>query len=135
MSEKAKESKKEAKKESDKDKDKAMPLDESDITLLKRYGRGPYFEPIKKAEDDLKDFTAKIGKLCGIKESDTGLSAPSEWFLTVTTYPHFIERQKNAAGRTASTGCQMHQDHRQEHARSKVYNQRETNCKICCGPR
>lgn len=81
MSEKGKEVKKDSK--SDKDSDKIKPLDDSDITLLKRYGRGPYFEPIKKTEDELKDYTAKIGKLCGVKESDTGLSAPSEWFLTV----------------------------------------------------
>ncbi len=70
-------------KDKDKDKDVTKALDESDISLLKRYGRGPYFEPIKKAEEDLKEFTAKIGKLTGVKESDTGLSAPSEWFLTV----------------------------------------------------
>lgn len=77
MADKGKEVKKEQ------EKDKAKPLDDSDITLLKRYGRGPYFELIKKAEDDLKDYTAKINKLCGVKESDTGLSAPSDWFLTV----------------------------------------------------
>ncbi len=82
-----KETKKAAKPDADKDKSKekdtTKALDESDISLLKRYGRGPYFEPIKKAEDGLKEFTAKIGKLTGVKESDTGLSAPSEWFLTV----------------------------------------------------
>ena len=81
MSETKKETKKEVKKESD--KDNAKPLDDTDISLLKRYGRGPYFEPIKKLEDELKEFSTKIGKLSGIKESDTGLSAPSEWFLTV----------------------------------------------------
>lgn len=85
MSEKGKEPKKEVKKNGDKDKEKdmAMPLDDSDINLLKRYGRGPYFEPIKKLEDELKEYSAKIDKLSGVKESDTGLSAPSEWFLTV----------------------------------------------------
>jgi 26S proteasome regulatory subunit T1 len=65
------------------EKDKAKPLDDSDINLLKRYGRGPYFDLIKKAEEDLKDYTGKINKLCGVKESDTGLSAPSDWFLEV----------------------------------------------------
>lgn len=79
------EKKKEVKKVDDKDKDKdqPIPLDDQDISLLKRYGRGPYFEPIKKVEDCLKDYIGKINKLCGVKESDTGLSAPSEWFLTV----------------------------------------------------
>jgi 26S proteasome regulatory subunit T1 len=76
-----KEVKKEAKKEDE--KDKAKPLDESDISLLKRYGRGPYFEQIKKTEEELKDYTGKISKLCGVKESDTGLAPPGDWFLTV----------------------------------------------------
>jgi hypothetical protein len=86
MSEKKKEVKKEVKKKDDKDsgKDDVKPLDEADINLLKRYGRGPYFEPIKKAEDDLKESIAQIGKLSGVKESDTGLAAPSEWFLQVS---------------------------------------------------
>ncbi len=84
MSDKGKDPKKEVKKEDNKDKDKdnAKPLDDTDINLLKRYGRGPYFEPIKKLEEDLKEYSTKIGKLSGVKESDTGLSAPSEWFLT-----------------------------------------------------
>lgn len=73
----------ESDKDKSKEKDVLKTLDESDISLLKRYGRGPYFEPIKKSEEDLKEYTGKIGKLTGIKESDTGLSAPSEWFLTV----------------------------------------------------
>eukprot|EP01133_Synstelium_polycarpum_P000452 gene452-540_t len=47
-----------------------MALDEGDIALLKSY-------------DDVKKMTAKVNELCGIKESDTGLSAPSQWDLTV----------------------------------------------------
>ena len=82
MAETKKETKKEAKKEGD--KDKAKPLDDSDISLMKRYGRGPYFESIKKAEEELKDYTGKINKLCGVKESDTGLAPPADWFLTVS---------------------------------------------------
>lgn len=70
-------------KDKEKGKDDAKPLDDTDINLLKRYGRGPYFEPIKKLEDEVKEFSGKIDKLIGVKESDTGLSAPSEWFLAV----------------------------------------------------
>jgi len=83
MADKKSETKKEEAKDKDKNKDKTKALDESDISLLKRYGKGPYFDPIKKTEDDLKEYTEKIGKLCGVKESDTGLSAPSEWVLEV----------------------------------------------------
>ena len=94
MSEKKKERKKEVKKGDDKEsgKDHAKPLDEADISLLKRYGRGPYFEPIKKSEEELKEYITKIGKLSGVKESDTGLAAPSEWFLQVRIFTNLLER-------------------------------------------
>lgn len=75
--------KEEKKKKTEENKDAQKALDETDIDLLKRYGRGPYFEPIKKLEEDVKEYSTKIDKLIGVKESDTGLSAPSEWFLAV----------------------------------------------------
>lgn len=57
------------------------PLTEQDIALFKRYGRGPYTEAIKKAEEDIRQFNQKITGLCGIKESDTGLALPAQWNL------------------------------------------------------
>lgn len=69
----------EAKKEAA--KDGGAPLSEQDIALFKRYGKGPYAEPIKKAEEDIKSFNQKITLLCGIKESDTGLALPAQWNL------------------------------------------------------
>jgi len=73
-------------KKDDKDKktmkdDKGKPLTEQDIALIKRYGKGPYFEPLKTVEDDIKNYNTKITALCGIKESDTGLALPSQWNL------------------------------------------------------
>lgn len=56
-------------------------LDESDINILKRYGMGPYAQRIRSLEDDNKEQLQKINKLTGIKESDTGLSLPSQWNL------------------------------------------------------
>jgi len=56
-------------------------LDEGDITLLKKYGKGAYAETIKEIEEENKKLITKISKLCGIKESDTGLSLPSTWDL------------------------------------------------------
>uniref|UniRef100_A0A3Q7GVY6 AAA+ ATPase domain-containing protein n=1 Tax=Solanum lycopersicum TaxID=4081 RepID=A0A3Q7GVY6_SOLLC len=44
-------------------------------------GLGPYSTSIKKAEKEIKDMAKKINDLCGIKESDTGLAAPSQWDL------------------------------------------------------
>ena len=62
-------------------KSSSRPLDDNDIALLKRYGMGPYATPIKKAEEENKEFLQKINKLSGIKESDTGLALPAQWNL------------------------------------------------------
>ncbi|CAI5515929.1 unnamed protein product [Closterium sp. Naga37s-1] len=69
--------------EIDPDLDEKNPpaLDEDDIALLKTYGLGPYSTSIKKVEKDIKDMAKKVNDLCGIKESDTGLAAPSQWDL------------------------------------------------------
>ncbi|EWM22882.1 26s protease regulatory subunit 7 [Nannochloropsis gaditana] len=57
------------------------PLDEGDIALLKTYGLGPYTTSIKKREEDIKNLQEKVKELIGIKESDSGLSLPSQWDL------------------------------------------------------
>lgn len=64
-----------------KEKDEASPLDEADISLLKTYGLGPYASMIKKAEEEIKKCQNTVKELIGIKESDTGLSQPSQWDL------------------------------------------------------
>lgn len=68
--------------DAEKDK-KHKPLDEGDIDVLKRYGMGPYSEPIKKAEEENKKLVEQVKKLSGVKESDTGLSIPSQWNLNL----------------------------------------------------
>ena len=57
------------------------PLSDQDIALFKRYGKGPYADSVRKAEEDIKNFNQKITTLCGIKESDTGLALPAQWNL------------------------------------------------------
>lgn len=64
-----------------KDEKNPPPLDEDDIALLKTYGLGPYSTSIKKTEKEIKEMAKKVNDLCGIKESDTGLAAPSQWDL------------------------------------------------------
>ena len=59
--------------------DKGVPLSDTDIALFKRYGKGPYTEPLRKVEAEIKELNQKIISLQGIKESDTGLSMPSQW--------------------------------------------------------
>mmetsp|Transcript_20628 Transcript_20628/g.18043 ORF Transcript_20628/g.18043 Transcript_20628/m.18043 type:complete len:91 (+) Transcript_20628:53-325(+) len=61
------------------DKKRYVPLDEGDIEQLKKYGMGPYADPIKKVEEENKGLVDEVKKLAGIKESDTGLSLPSQW--------------------------------------------------------
>uniref|UniRef100_A0A7S4WE58 AAA+ ATPase domain-containing protein n=2 Tax=Ditylum brightwellii TaxID=49249 RepID=A0A7S4WE58_9STRA len=63
------------------EKDTAPPLDEADIALLKSYGLGPYAISIKEAEEEIKKQMQTVKDLIGIKESDTGLSPPSQWDL------------------------------------------------------
>ncbi|GMI59496.1 hypothetical protein ScalyP_jg10851 [Parmales sp. scaly parma] len=65
----------------DKDDAPPPPLDEADIELLKNYGSGTYSRGIKKAEKELQTHQDTVKKLIGIKESDTGLSQPSQWDL------------------------------------------------------
>ena len=56
-------------------------LDEGDIALLKTYGLGPYTRKIKNVEKEIIDHQKNVNDLVGIKESDTGLSLPSQWDL------------------------------------------------------
>ncbi|PPE02768.1 hypothetical protein GOBAR_DD00183 [Gossypium barbadense] len=44
-------------------------------------GLGPYSMSVKKVEKEIKEMEKKVNDLCGIKESDTGLAAPSQWDL------------------------------------------------------
>ena len=56
-------------------------LDETDIKLIKSYGKGPYSQDIENAERDVADISKRIGTLVGCQESDTGLGQPSLWDL------------------------------------------------------
>lgn len=55
------------------------PLDEADISLLMRYGRGPYAKKIQETEADITKLANDIKAMAGVKESDTGLAQPSYW--------------------------------------------------------
>merc|ERR1719401_2059569 len=54
----------------------------SSISLIGTlYGPSPYSVPIKEIEDEIKKHQQTVKELIGIKESDTGLSQPSQWDL------------------------------------------------------
>lgn len=57
-------------------------MDETDVNIFKRFGIGPYAQKIKVVEEENKVLVEEIKKICGIKESDTGLAIPSQWNLT-----------------------------------------------------
>ncbi|CAG9329325.1 unnamed protein product [Blepharisma stoltei] len=57
------------------------PLDEADISLMMRYGSGPYAKVIQSIESDITTKLKEIAATTGVKESDTGLSQPSYWDL------------------------------------------------------
>ncbi|PFH31404.1 putative 26S proteasome regulatory subunit 7 [Besnoitia besnoiti] len=65
----------------DEEPKKTIPLDDADINILKSYGLSPYTFAIKRVDSDIKTLTEKITKLCGVRESDTGLCPPSQWDL------------------------------------------------------
>jgi 26S proteasome regulatory subunit T1 len=67
----------------DNEKEKVAVADEADIEIFKKYGKGPYSEKIKNLEDEAKKLTTEINKLCGIRESETGLSLPTNWVIEV----------------------------------------------------
>jgi 26S proteasome regulatory subunit T1 len=54
-------------------------LDEADIAVLKRYGRGPYADQLKQIDTDIEECMKRVNALCGVKESDTGLAPPALW--------------------------------------------------------
>ena len=58
-----------------------IPLDEGDIALLKSYGQAPYSRDIKTIESDIKEKQKTVNERMGVKETDTGLSAPHLWDL------------------------------------------------------
>ena len=76
---KSKEEQKQEEENQKEDKLKKTGSDEDDIDILKKYGRGPFSEKIKSIEEEVKELTKDVNKLCGIKESETGLSLPSNW--------------------------------------------------------
>eukprot|EP00920_Eleutheroschizon_duboscqi_P020150 GHVT01047992.1.p1 GENE.GHVT01047992.1~~GHVT01047992.1.p1 ORF type:complete len:476 (+),score=40.53 GHVT01047992.1:537-1964(+) len=63
------------------DKPKSRPLDDADIDILKTYGLGPFAQPIRTKDKEISELVEKINKLCGVRESDTGLAPPSLWDL------------------------------------------------------
>lgn len=73
------------------------PLDEDDIAVLKTYAAGPYTNSIKKLEDEVKSLVGKVNTLKGVKESDTGLSPPSQWDLVADKQMMMMEQTLQVA--------------------------------------
>jgi hypothetical protein len=87
------------------------PLDADDIELLKAYGVGPYTRTIKDLEDKIKEHQKTVTDLIGIKESDTGLSQPSQWDINgdkqmmQEEHPLQVSEERGAKRRRAKRGA------------------------------
>eukprot|EP00917_Polyrhabdina_sp_WS-2016_P029465 GHVP01062822.1.p1 GENE.GHVP01062822.1~~GHVP01062822.1.p1 ORF type:complete len:425 (-),score=75.81 GHVP01062822.1:32-1306(-) len=57
-------------------------LGEDEIKMLKSFGVGPFSVVCKTRETEIQALAEKVSKLSGLRESDTGLAAPSLWDLT-----------------------------------------------------
>lgn len=65
------------------DEKRIKSLDDTDISLLKSYGRGMYDTSLKKTEEDIQATVKRVNELIGIKESDTGLAPIAFWDLRI----------------------------------------------------
>eukprot|EP00735_Rhodelphis_limneticus_P011037 TRINITY_DN4085_c0_g1::TRINITY_DN4085_c0_g1_i1::g.11905::m.11905 TRINITY_DN4085_c0_g1::TRINITY_DN4085_c0_g1_i1::g.11905 ORF type:complete len:426 (-),score=98.52,sp/P0DKK0/PRS7B_ORYSJ/84.67/0.0,AAA/PF00004.24/1.5e-40,AAA_22/PF13401.1/0.00028,AAA_22/PF13401.1/3.1e+03,AAA_2/PF07724.9/0.00032,AAA_5/PF07728.9/0.00088,AAA_16/PF13191.1/0.001,AAA_17/PF13207.1/1.9e+03,AAA_17/PF13207.1/0.013,AAA_19/PF13245.1/0.0054,DUF815/PF05673.8/0.0069,RuvB_N/PF05496.7/0.017,AAA_28/PF13521.1/0.023,AAA_33/PF13671.1/0.0 len=70
-----------AQEQTEEKKETIKALDESEISLLRSYGQGPYSNAIKKVENEMKTLAKKVSDMTGIKETDTGLAPPGQWNL------------------------------------------------------
>ena len=59
----------------EKEEAQIKPLDESDLKLLMRYGKGPYDDKLKGLEEKITELNKKLSVVN--KEQDTGLALPS----------------------------------------------------------
>jgi len=56
-----------------------IPLDDSDLTLIETYSRGPFTKEIRSVEKDIRELSRRIDLVKGVRESDTGLAPMSQW--------------------------------------------------------
>lgn len=56
-------------------------LDDTDIAILKSYGLAAYGVECKLVDKEIEELLQKVNRLCGVRESDTGLAPPSQWDL------------------------------------------------------
>mgnify|MGYP000770381064 CR=1 FL=1 len=71
---------KNANKEVPKEDASQQPLEESEVTEMKKY-MGPYVLEIQEMEKKIKDLESEVIQAVGAKESDTGLAPMSQWNL------------------------------------------------------
>ncbi|KAM7453619.1 hypothetical protein BLSTO_05632 [Blastocystis sp. subtype 1] len=69
-----------ANKEVPKEDASQQPLEESEVTEMKKY-MGPYVLEIQEMEKKIKDLESEVIQAVGAKESDTGLAPMSQWNL------------------------------------------------------
>ena len=62
----------------DRDQD-FKPLDETDLSIIETYSKGPYTKEIRQVETEIRELKRKVDLIKGVRENDTGLAPMNEW--------------------------------------------------------
>lgn len=75
--------------------DDFIPLDETDLTIMETYSKGPFAREIMAAEKEIQKMRSSIDSVKGISNTDAGLLPMTEWDIEkdkkmLSEYPLFI---------------------------------------------
>lgn len=63
------------------DEEEIVALDETDLSIIETYSRGPFTKEIRQTEASIRTLSTNIDQIRGIRETDTGLAPMSQWDL------------------------------------------------------
>lgn len=58
-----------------------VPLDDSDVGIMKTYGLGTYAIECQQLDAEVAELAQRVAKTCGVRDVDTGLAPPAYWDL------------------------------------------------------
>lgn len=72
-------------------------LTETEVELIKNYGKSPYTDKILKLEKEIASIYARVSSKLGLKEEETGLAPPMQWDLARDTQRSKTEKTLQVA--------------------------------------
>lgn len=72
-------------------------LTETEVELIKNYGKSPYTDSISKLEKEIASVYARVSSKLGLKEEETGLAPPMQWDLARDTQRSKTEKTLQVA--------------------------------------